>query len=53
MRIKVTGYIDTDSIEDDFDPESSMGLTENAYLDLNRALLGMNIEDVDFELQED
>lgn len=53
-RVKVTGYL---NIEDDqADPESPTGLTEEAYLDLAADEMGgspklCELEDIDFAVE--
>jgi hypothetical protein len=50
-RIKVTGYLDTDDLDDrHVDPSHEMGLSEEGYLEWSRRL---PLDDIDFKIEEE
>lgn len=51
-RIKVTGYLDTDTLDDDQqDPTQTLGLTEEAYLHQFN-LFSEYLTEVEFEVDQ-
>jgi hypothetical protein len=55
MRIKVTGYMDTDDFDvpEDHDPSSETGLSEEAYLAYMTGGRLLALDDLEFQVVED